>query len=62
MNSLTLAQLRKATEVVGTSDRFKNQPTGTNQALQRAIAFMLGQIDQEPQDPRDVLTKIGYRW
>lgn len=62
MKSLTLTQLREATEALGADPKFKNPPTGTNQALQRAIAYMLGQIDNEPRDPREVLTEIGYKW
>lgn len=60
MKSLTLKQLREATEAVGTDPKFKSQPTGTNQALLRAIAYMLSQIDQEPSDPRKILVALGY--
>ena len=62
MKSLTLKQLREATEALGTDPKFKNPPTGTNQALQRAIAYMRGQIDQEPRDPREVLAEAGYTY
>lgn len=62
MKSLTLTQLREATETTGTDPKFRSQPTGTNQALQRAIAYMLGQIDQEPRDPREILVELGYEW
>lgn len=65
MKNLTLTQLRKAVKVVGTSDKFRNPPTGTKQALLRAVTYMtdgrrLGL--PEPRDPREVLTAIGYEW
>ena len=66
MNGLTLKMLRKAIHVIKTSKRFQRELSpnvfaGSLQVLQIAEMYMLGELDQEPQDPREVLVEIGYR-
>lgn len=69
MNGLTLKKLRRAINVVK-KPRFGNTKGLSVQRrvdfhveeLRQAEAFLLGETDEMPRDPREVLTFFGYKW
>ena len=62
MKPLTYKQLKRATEVVRTHKKFADRPSGTDLELSRALVYMQGEKINEPRDPREVLTEIGYNF
>lgn len=62
MKPLTYRQLKRAFEVVRTSKKFADRPSGTDLQLSRALTYMMGHKTNEPRDPREVLIEIGYKF
>lgn len=67
MKTLTLTELRLAINTIKTSKHFQQKLgasafAGSMQVLQIAEMYMLGKRDKEPQDPREVLTALGWKW
>lgn len=57
MNALTLTDLNKAIEKFGGT---KKAPEGLMDLI-IARNYMLGKFDTEPQDPRPVLDRMGWK-
>jgi len=72
MKSLTLIQLCNAINTVSTNGKYTLMNPDRLKALLGAKAYMTGDLQDfqemsspgqtEPQDPREILTAVGYQW